>query len=208
MNQVLSFLNSLSGPVPYFGIFGILLLCGFGLPIPEDITLFAAGMLSYYGKTDITLSVAIAFLGVMIGDCTMYFLGHHFGSRLTKKWIFHKLLPDERLEKVRLKLHEHGYKLMFMARFMPGLRSPVFFSAGTLHLPFRVFIFYDGLAAMISVPTIVLAVYFAGRQVEKVIETIKNVEHGIGVAVFLIVAIALIKWYLSHRKNQKNSATG
>jgi len=61
---------------------------------------------------------------------------------------------------------------------------------------------------MISVPTIVLAVYFAGRQVEKVIETIKNVEHGIGVAVFLIVAIALIKWYLSHRKNQKNSATG
>lgn len=203
MDWLLNILHDVPEPVVYLIIFGILLACGFGLPIPEDITLFAGGILSYYQKIDPATTVVVSLAGVMIGDCTMFYLGSHFGRRLTKKWIFHKLLPDERLAMVQEKLHEHGNKTMFFARFMPGLRSPVFFSAGTLHLPFRKFFMFDGLAALISVPTIILLVYFGGSQVENVIRYIQNVEHGIAVFIILIIAVLAFKWYRNKKQLAK-----
>ena len=41
----------------------------------------------------------------MLGDTLIFYLGHHFGRRLTKKWFFHKLLPDDRLDAVQKKFH-------------------------------------------------------------------------------------------------------
>src|SRR6185312_12389182 len=109
------------GPTPYFLILGILLLCGLGLPLPEDITLFAAGLLSYYGVTQVWVMILVALVGVVLGDSTIFFLGHHFGRKLTRRWFFHKLLPDDRLLAVQAKFAKRGNKLIFAARFMPGL---------------------------------------------------------------------------------------
>ena len=44
-----------------------------------------------------------------------------------------------------------------LARFMPGLRAPIYFTAGTVGVKFHTFLFYDGLAALVSVPAIVPA---------------------------------------------------
>src|SRR6478752_2528322 len=102
MDKIVDLLLTFSGPTPYFLIFGILLICGLGVPIPEDITLFAGGLAAYYGLTDLLVS----YTGVILGDSIIFGLGHHYGSKLTKKWIFHKLLPDDRLEKVREEFHK------------------------------------------------------------------------------------------------------
>jgi membrane protein DedA with SNARE-associated domain len=177
-----------------------LVICGLGLPIPEDITLFVAGLMSYYGATDVGWMIAISLFGVILGDSIIFFLGHYFGRRLTKKWFFHKLLPDDRLNAVQKQFNERGVKLLFAARFMPGLRAPIFFSAGTVHVPYRKFLTYDGGAALISVPLIIGAVYYFGDELDRVVRIIKNIEHGI---LFVIVAAILAvggKWYLTHRK--------
>jgi membrane protein DedA with SNARE-associated domain len=200
MDRLVDFLLNFYGPTPYFLIVGILLLCGLGLPIPEDITLFAAGLLSYYGVTNVWLMIAIALVGVTVGDSIIYFLGYHFGRKLTKKWIFHKLLPDDRLAAVQAKFRRRGNKLIFAARFMPGLRAPIFFSAGTLHLPYRVFLFYDGGAALISVPLIIGAVYFFGDELDHVVRVIQRVEHSLLVVIIAAVLAILAKWYITHRK--------
>src|SRR3712207_4339002 len=97
MDALVDFLLNFQGPTPYLLVFGILILCGFGLPIPEDITLIAGGLLAYYGLCDLWLMILVGFAGVMIGDSFMYCLGAKYGRRLTRKWIFHKLLPDDRL---------------------------------------------------------------------------------------------------------------
>jgi membrane protein DedA with SNARE-associated domain len=67
-------------------------------------------------------------------------------------------------------------------------------------VPFRVFLFYDGLAALISVPLIIGAVYLFGDQVDHVMKIIKNVEHGILGVIAVIILLAIGQWYLSHRK--------
>lgn len=202
MDKLIDFLLSFYGPTPYFIVFGILLACGLGLPIPEDITLFAAGLLSYYGLTELWLMIVISYLGVMIGDSIIFLLGAKYGRKLTKKWFFHKLLPDDRLDAVSKQLRKR-HRLIFAARFMPGLRAPIYFSAGTLHLPFKEFLFYDGLAALLSVPLIVGAVYYFGDQLNEVIRVIQRIEHGIAFVILAIVGAVLLKWYWTHRKLKK-----
>ncbi|MEK6704572.1 MAG: DedA family protein [Bdellovibrionota bacterium] len=203
MEQIIDFILSFPGPTPYLIVFGVLLACGLGVPLPEDIILFVAGLLSYYGITNLTVIIVVSFIGVLIGDSTIFYFGSTYGRRLTRWWIFNKLLPEDRLDVVKSRLEQDGNKLIFVARFMPGLRAPIFFSAGSLHLRFRIFLLFDGLAALISVPAIIGTVYYFGDHVDRVIHTIRQVEHGI--FLFIVIAILLIiaKWYITHRHIKK-----
>jgi membrane protein DedA with SNARE-associated domain len=203
MDSLVDFLLNFYGPTPYFLIFGILLLCGLGLPIPEDITLFAAGVLSYYGLTRVGPMILVSLVGVLLGDLIIFTLGRHFGRKLTKRWFFHKLLPDERLNAVQKQFHQRGNRLIFAARFMPGLRAPIYFSAGTLHLPYRIFLFYDGIAALISVPLIIGSVYHFGDELDKVVRVIQHAEHGILFVIVGAILSVVLKWWWTHRKMKK-----
>lgn len=202
MEDLLHFALNFGGTTPYLLVFGILLACGLGLPIPEDITLFVAGMLAYYGLVNVWLMIIVCMAGVLIGDSTIFLLGAKYGPEITKKPFFSNFLSPERLASVKEKLHQHGNKLIFVARFMPILRAPTYFTAGSLHLPFRVFFFYDGLAALISVPSIVWIVYHFGGLADKVFKTIKNVEHSIVFVVISIILIFIAKWYFEQNKEK------
>ena len=200
MDQLLDFILNFYGPTPYLIIFGVLLACGLGLPIPEDITLFVAGTLSYYGVVNLAGIMVLSYLGVMLGDSAMYWLGAKYGRKITRRWFFAKLLPEERLLDVSKRLQKRGNRLIFLARFMPGFRAPIFFSAGTLHMPYRVFFFYDGLAALLSVPLIVGTVYYFGDKLEEIIHVIQRVEHGIALSIFAVIGFFIAKWAIRKRR--------
>jgi membrane protein DedA with SNARE-associated domain len=204
MDFLVDFLLNFYGPMPYVVVFAILVGCGVGLPIPEDITLFAAGLLSYYGVADIWIMIPVGLVGVLLGDSIVFYLGAHYGRKLTKRWFFKKLLPEDRLHTVRRQMHKRGNRLLFAARFMPGLRAPIFFSAGTLHIPYRRFLTYDGGAALISVPAIVGAVYYFGDELDRVVRVIKRIEHGILFVLAAVVLLVLGKWYITHRKLKRS----
>jgi membrane protein DedA with SNARE-associated domain len=63
----------------YVGVFLALLLCGAGIPIPEDITLVAGGVIAGLGYADVHTMAAVTMAGVLIGDAAMFLLGHHYG---------------------------------------------------------------------------------------------------------------------------------
>ena len=198
MDQLLEFFLYTQGPVPYFLAFMILLMCGLGLPIPEDITLFVMGILSFYGLTEVWLSIFVCFFGVMLGDVLIYLIGRAYGTKLTKKGLFSKIIPPERLAKARELFHKRGNKVIFIARFLPGLRAPTYFSAGALHLPLKVFLFYDGLAAIVSVPILVYSTYFFGEKVDYVIRIARKVQHGIVFTIVGILILFFLKRYISN----------
>lgn len=203
MDFLVDFFLRFSGPFPYVMVMVVLLACGLGVPIPEDLTLIAAGLLSYYGVADVHLMVVVGLLGVLVGDGTIFFIGRRVGFKIDRIGPLARLLPPDRLEKVRGMLKERGNRVIFFARFMPGLRAPIYFCAGALHLPIRVFVFFDGLAALLSVPLIVYSVFYFGDRLDHVIRVIKNVEHGILVLVVVAVAAAVIRWRLKLRARSR-----
>ncbi len=205
MEALLEFLIYLQTPVIYLTAMLILLACGLGLPIPEDITLFAMGWLSYNGLVDLKLSIFLCLIGVLAGDIILFLLGKKYSKRLLKKAFFKKILPEERLEKVKNLFHKYGNKVMFMARFLPGLRSPAYFTAGVLHLPFRVFIFYDGLAALLSVPLFTSITYIFGDHLNQGLAMAKKIQNGILLLVVGFVLLLLLKHYLPKLFKKTNS---
>jgi membrane protein DedA with SNARE-associated domain len=200
MDLIVDFLIDYYGPVPYLVIFLILLGCGLGVPIPEDVTLIAGGILTYYGVCDVWVMIGVSLLGVMIGDSFIFWLGHKYGRKLLKKRPFRYFLDESKVEAIRKRLQNHGGKLLFSARFMPGVRSTIFFVSGLAHLPYRKLLIYDGGAALISVPTIIYSVYYFGDFLESVIKWIKKVEGGIVVVIVLAVAIVFFRYWWKKRQ--------
>lgn len=206
MPKLAELLLGFQGPTAYLVVFVILLACGCGVPIPEDITLIAAGILAYAKAANVYGMIAVGLAGVMIGDGTMFFLGRRYGLAVAKKGFLAKLLPEARLNKVAAVLQKRGNKILFAARFMPGLRSPLFFTAGALGVPARAFILYDGLAALISVPAIVYSVYYFGDQMELVIANIQRANHGIVAVIVTVGVVIFAKWKLGKRKAAREAA--
>ncbi|MBS0616808.1 MAG: DedA family protein [Spirochaetes bacterium] len=205
IDSIVHWIQSIHEPYSYLLVFGILLLCGFGLPIPEDITLIAAGLMAYYGKANVFVMIGVGLVGVMLGDGAMFQIGKRVGYRVFEwKWMA-KIMHADRLESVKDKLQNHGYKVIFSARFMPGVRSLVFLSSGALGIPFRVFLFFDGLAALISVPSIVYSCYFFGDQINKAVNVIKSVEHGIIAVIGIALVYFLVKFFLKKIREKRTT---
>ena len=207
-------LTAFDGLTIYSVCFGVLLACGFGLPVPEDITLLILGYLTYRPMPDgmprphvhIIASLVIALAGVLIGDSTMFWLGGRFGERLRGVKPFSYILGHGRLEQTEEFLKSHGPKVLFTARFTPGLRSVVFFSSGVLKIPFRTFLFYDGLAALLSVPALVASAWYWGAEFDNLLLKARRAENGVLIGLLSIGLLLLGRWAWKRRKKAKDAA--
>lgn len=184
----------------YLTLLGILLLCGFGLPVPEDIILISGGYLAYLEVVDLAVFMPLALIGVLAGDSTMFLIGKKFGYPLLKKKFVRRFLSSKNLVKAEQAFEEYGDRIFFVARFLPGLRAPIYFTGGALRAKFYKFFIFDFIAALISVPVWILAAYFGGAYIESVIHVGKNVQYGIIGFIILIVIIAAI-WRITKNKN-------
>ncbi len=197
--SITELLLNFSGLQAYFAVFFALLICGLGLPLPEDITLFGAGLLAYYGLVNVHAMVVLSVWGVLFGDSLTFALGYYYGPKLRKYWPFRRILSDGRFNELKQRFQERGNKVIFAGRFMPGLRAPIFFTAGTIHLPYRVFLFYNGLATFISVPLIIYAVFYFGDEVERVFKVIRGIEYGILAFILILIALLVVRYIYKKR---------
>jgi membrane protein DedA with SNARE-associated domain len=174
----------------YLGLFAVLILCGLGLPVPEDVALLTGGFLVHRGITDYPTTLAIALVGVVMGDNSLFLIGRRFGTGLLSYFGVERPYSRERIEWLRGFMDRHGSKAIFYARFLAGLRALIYLSAGSLGVRPARFFFYDLLGALISVPVMVSIGYFFGPQIELGIAYIGGFER----VLILIVVISLLFW--------------
>ena len=142
-------------PLSLWGPFILLLLCGLGLPMPEDIVLIAAGMLGVIDDHSWIKISAFMYAGVLLGDTMIFFAGQRYGTRLLGTAWFQRIFSPTKQARVEELFAKHGTTGLFIGRFLPGLRAPIFFSAGSLKVSLVKFLLMDGLAALVSVPVFV-----------------------------------------------------
>ena len=179
----------------YAKLAGLLLLCGLGLPIPEDISLIAGGYLAHLGTGDLHRIFLVFFLAVLGGDSLAFGLGRGFGTKLLASRFTHRYFTPRRQRRVRAYFRTYGSKVVFVARFLPGLRFSIFLSAGMLHVRPHVFLLYDTMAALLSVPVLVYSAWFFGDQIDSVIKWTRRSEYGILALVGVVALYLAIKLY-------------
>ena len=200
----------------YFAVFGVLLISGFGIPIPEDITLVAGGFISSLSCSiessfltalqlcnQVHIMFGVGMLGVLVGDSAMFLIGHIFGQRILHIKFFSKIITAQRYEWAGEKFRKHGSLFIFIARFMPGIRSPIFVIAGiTRQVSYLKFMLIDGVAALISVPVWVYLGFWAERQLSSmnVLESyIKKGQLSVLIIIGLIIIGGICFWYIKRR---------
>lgn len=199
----MEFLISFFSSYGYWAVFLVLLACGFGVPIPEDITLVSGGVISGLGYTNVHIMLVVSMLGVLVGDSTMYWLGRIYGEKILKFPLIRNIATPERFAQVQERFETQGWKLLFVARFLPGLRAVVYLVSGiTRKVSFARFVLVDFVAAIISVPIWVYLGDFGARNLDWLESQIRKGQMAIWVLLILGGLFLYWKW----KKSRKNKA--
>ncbi|REJ66733.1 MAG: DedA family protein [Planctomycetota bacterium] len=184
---------ALSAPLyGYFGILLVLVLTGAGLPIPEEIPIVAAGVLSAHGTLDPVWAFGVCLLGALLGDAVVYSIGRYLGHDFFKRHPhLAKFVHEDREQQMEQLIKKHGLRIFFAARFMVGVRAPIYLAAGVLRVPWRRFLAVDFVSATIVVSTVFWLSYRFGETIGSFFRSSQYVVTG---AVVLAAIIAGI-WY-------------
>ncbi len=173
-----------------------LALCSAGLlvnPLPEDIVLMTAGYLIADGARPLASTLALCIVGMACRDSLVMLLGRTLGHGLLERRWLQRLLSKARMERSRQLLLDNQPKAILIARFLPGLRVPIFLVAGTLGLPWRTFLLFDGLGLCITVPIEVFVGYHIGPSAVQWFTDTSGWQAAFAVAVVVVMILISIK---------------
>jgi membrane protein DedA with SNARE-associated domain len=187
---------------PYLLVTGPLILTGMGLPIPEELFVISAGIAAHNGLLEPWLALIACLVGAIVGDCAMYAIGYHFGHGLLRDrhW-FARYMTPERERQVEEMIQKHGFKVFLTARFLVGVRSPVYVTAGILRMPFRRFILVDLLCASLVVTLFFGLSYVFSEAFQSLWNSIHRAEIWITAALG-IAAVGAILYFLLRRRRR------
>ena len=163
------------------------------LPIvPSEASVITAGVVAASGDLLLPAVIAAAGVGAFAGDNLAYLLGRRFGGRVQERFL-RGPKAQRRVEWAQRQLKERGREMVIVARFIPGGRTAVTLSAGTLDFPWRRFATFDAIAAAVWALYASLLGYFGGRAFEN--EPWKGLVLAFAIAVAAGGCVELVRWW-------------
>jgi membrane protein DedA with SNARE-associated domain len=146
----------------------------------------------------LALVIAVAALGAFAGDNLAYGIGWRFGPWATRRF-FSSAKAQRRLDWSRHQLDERGAQLIVAGRFIPGGRTAVTVTAGLTGFPWRLFVKYDAIAAILWASYAALLGYAGGHVFEE--KPWLGLIVAIGIALGVTAAIEAVGWVRRRRHN-------
>ncbi len=175
----------------YAAVFGLLVVGGFGVPIPEELTQLTAGALSHEGYLRLGVTVPVVWAGILAGDTILFLVARRLGPRALESRPVRRVLTPARRERLERHFARHAFLTVVVARHTGGVRFAAFALAGATQVRTATFVVADGLSALLSVPLVVGAGYLFAHHVGRVGRQIRLLELGILAAVLLVAWIAV-----------------
>jgi len=181
-----------------YGILFVVIFVETGLVImpflPGDSLLFAAGTFAALGSLNIWFLLGLLMFAAVLGDTVNYSIGRYLGERAYNiKWI-----KKEYIDKTHAFFEKHGGKAIFLARFVPIVRTFAPFVAGIGKMSYGYFITYNFVGGVTWVALFTLAGYFFGN----IPFVQKNFEFVI-IAIILISVVPMAYEWLKARREAK-----
>jgi membrane-associated protein len=165
--------------------------------LPGDSLLFAAGALAALGSLNIWLLLVLMMLAAWTGNTVNYRIGHSLGDRAYQvKWV-----RREYLDRTQAFFQKHGGKTIFLARFVPIIRTFAPFVAGVGRMPYGYFSLYNTLGCVVWVALFTLSGYFFGN-----IPFIRDHFSSVVIAIILISLVPAVVEAWKVRQAQKQAA--
>lgn len=182
LGQIISSYGTLS----YLILFGIIFAeTGFVFTpfLPGDSLLFAAGAFAALGSFNIFLLLGLLWFSAFLGDTANYWIGHFFGQKI----IDNPKIPfinQKHIDETQEFYKKHGGKTIFLARFIPIVRTFAPFVAGVGKMEYGKFITYNITGGFVWVFGFTLLGYFFGN--------IEFVKENFSLVVLVIILLSVI----------------
>ncbi len=204
---ILRFVTDLLVAHGYVVIFIGAALDNFGLPASGDVVLFAGGWFSNLGRVALPLVMLSGFVGALVSDNAVYWIGRIGGrplvSRVLKIRLLHFLINEDTLEKVEHYFEAHGGKMVFVGRFGPGLRSMTPLFAGVSRMKYYRYLPYNVSAAAVWAVVYTLVGYVFGSYWSALLTVAKSFGYGIVAIVALALGAYLLRRLLGRERRKK-----
>lgn len=161
--------------------------------LPGDSLLFAAGAIAALPSSTLNIYTMVALLMVaaVLGDTVNYWIGHSLGEKAYEsKWV-----KKEYLDKTHAFFEKHGGKTIFLARFVPIIRTFAPFVAGVGKMSYRYFFSYNVFGGLVWVPLFAFTGYFFGNM--------EFVKENFSIVILAIIAISLVPVFIEAWKARK-----
>lgn len=189
------------GVYVYILLFLLLLGGAFMLPIPEDIPLILGGVLVQMGRGRLDLIAAVCYGAIILGDVFIFGVGRWLGPALFQKPWFRKRIGYSRVKNLRVSLEKRSLPMIFIARHLFYLRTVTFLTCGAVRMSFGRFLISDAIAALVSVPFMLLIGYLAAEHYEAVFNFIARAKYW-SVVVGVLILFACLAWYFMRRRRR------
>jgi membrane protein DedA with SNARE-associated domain len=212
LEQLVGMLGGHGLHVGYAFVFLVLVLCGFGMPMPEDVILATGGVLAWLASDLETVSagamlrdrglltmVFVGLAGILVGDSVIFLAGRRFGHRIADVRLLRRIITPAKLEAVEKQIRRRGNLVVVVARFLPGLRAPTFFTVGHAKMPLWEFLLFDGAAALVSAPLWVCLGFWLGSDLQALAREASRFSHYILLAVGVVLFALWARWYQGRR---------
>jgi membrane-associated protein len=188
------------GPWIYAILFAIV-FCETGLVVmpflPGDSLLFVAGAIAAAGDMYIHGLFAALACASFLGDNTNYWIGRYLGPRVFTRQDS-RLLNPKYLARTQRFYDRHGAKTVFIARFVPIIRTFAPFVAGVGAMSYGRFLTYNVVGALLWVGLLVLAGFFFGN--------IPVVRENFTIVILAIVAISVMPIAVETLRGRRRTA--
>ena len=135
-----------------------------------EMGLIMAGMLCFAGSMNVGIAIFVAGLGGFVGDQIYFYIG-----RYSKKYIHKKFSKHRRKFAIaHLLLQKYGWPLIFIQRYMYGLRTVIPMSIGLTRYSAKKFAFINLLSAWVWAAITILLAYYFGEELIEVLHYAKK----------------------------------
>lgn len=150
--------------------------------LPGDSLLFAAGAFAATGTMNVVVIFVLLTGAAILGDTVNYWIGHRVGPRVFEEDV--RFLKREYLERTQKFYEKHGGKTIFLARFIPIVRTFAPFVAGVGTMRYGKFVVYNIVGALVWTSVFIFAGYFFGN--------IPFVRENFGLVVVAIILVSVL----------------
>ena len=152
----------------YWVVGGVVALESMGLPVPGETVLIAAAV--YAGEThhlNISLVIAVAAVGAILGDNLGFWIGRELGYRLLLRYGPYVGLTEARIKLGQYLFNRHGGKIVFFGRFVAVLRVLAALLAGVNQMSWSRFLLFNATGGVVWASLFGLAAYYLGHKLEQ-----------------------------------------
>lgn len=182
--------------IGYPGIFLLMTIEGFGIPIPSELTMPFSGFLASAAGGDkfvLPAAIAVGAAGEVAGGIIAYVLGYFGGRPVLERYGRVVLLSPEELDRGETWFGKYGDWVVLVTRLLPAIRSFIALPAGVVRMPAWRFILFSALGSIVWCTVLALLGHALGQHWNSISTSLRKYDVVLLVAVVVLIAFGIYK---------------